>query len=39
MSIGKGKDYYAILGVGKTATQENIEKAYKLKVDETGINS
>jgi molecular chaperone DnaJ len=29
MSVSTGKDYYAILGVGKNATDEEIRKAYR----------
>lgn len=36
--LGKGKDYYQILGVDPKATQEQIEKAYKVKFAEWGMH-
>jgi DnaJ-class molecular chaperone len=36
MSIGKGKDYYKILGTNQAATQEDIDRAYKIKFAEYG---
>jgi DnaJ-domain-containing protein 1 len=35
--IGKGKDYYKILGVDSQASQDAIEKAYKGKFAEMGL--
>lgn len=39
MSFNKGKDYYTILGVNKKATQEQIEKAYKILFNEMTIGA